>query len=50
LGQDVIIPAYLKLNFESGDSKIKRAVHQPSAPVSTNIAKLLENFQNDTIR
>jgi len=47
LGQDVIISAYLELNFESGDSKIKRSVHQPTTRVSTNIAKLLENFEND---
>ncbi|XP_070853703.1 uncharacterized protein [Drosophila suzukii] len=47
LGQDVIISAHLQLNFESGDSKINRAVHQATTPVSTNIAKLLENFQND---
>ncbi|XP_070854122.1 uncharacterized protein [Drosophila suzukii] len=47
LGQDVIISAHLELNFESGDFKIERAVHQPTTPVSTNIGKLLENFKND---
>jgi len=47
LGQDVIISAHLELNFESGDSKIKLAVHQPTTSVSTNIAKLLETFEND---
>jgi len=31
----------------NGDSQIKQAVHQPTHPVSTNIANLLENFQND---
>jgi len=30
LGQDVIISAHLEINFESADSKIKRAVHQPT--------------------
>jgi len=38
LGRDVIISAHLELNFESGDSKINRAVHQPTTAVSTNIA------------
>jgi len=47
LGQDVILFAHLELNFESGDFKIKRAVHQPTTPVSTSFAKLLENFEND---
>ncbi|XP_041451951.1 uncharacterized protein LOC121405348 [Drosophila obscura] len=51
LGQDVIISGQLSLKFESGDTEVKRAVHQPVAFVSDNLTtKLLVNLQNQQER